>query len=301
MSTRPTNQLDAKNWELRDIISDKRTSVCLSLDVSSWELGRELLQLSAPFICMVKIHPDLFSDWTREAQNELIEMAQHGRYQIMCDQKMADVPKIVYRQIRADMLGLYRVADWITIMPNNYLDVAEYLATNVASYWNGPEYLATNVASYWNGPEYLATRTTTGTQSMRPQLLLVGQMNTKSSLSNTPDFKAAVSEIILQPEYPVRAMITQLNVYHDGVLGMTPGVILNETPNPDPARYRSIRDAIIRDHNLVVILGASLLGSLADATPGTSHNTNEILAFQTRMETAARQSWLALNEINNIN
>ena len=264
--SRPTNQshLDAKIWELREIISDKQSSVCLSLDVPSWELGRELLRMAAPYICMVKIHPDLFSDWTQAAQTELINMAKEGRYQIMCDQKMADVPKIVYRQIRADMLGLYRVADWITIMPNNYLDVAEYLATQ--------------------------------TINMRPQLLLVVQMNTKSSLSNTPDFKAAVSEIILQPAYPVRAMITQLNVYRDAVLGMTPGVILDDAPNPDPARYRTIRDAIRRDHNQVVILGASLLGPLTDSTVATNE---ELAEFHARVVEAASQSWSAIVEMNN--
>ena len=254
------SSLDTKIWELREIIQEKQTAVCLSLDVPNWQLGRELLQISAPYICMVKIHPDLFSDWTREAQTELIEMASAGRYQIMCDQKMADVPKIVERQIRADMLGLYRVADWVTIMPNNYLDVAEFLAKSV---------------------DYTACR---------PQLLLVGQMNTKSSLSNTADFKAAVSEIILQPEYPVRAIITQLNVYRDVVLGMTPGVILNDSVNPDPARYRTIRDAIARDHNQVVILGASLLGPLTDSTPATSE---ELAEFHVRVAEAAMQSWVA--------
>jgi hypothetical protein len=268
--SRPTNQshLDAKIWELRDIISDKQSAVCLSLDVPSWELGRELLKVAALYICMVKIHPDLFSDWTHAAQTELIAMAQHGRYQIMCDQKMADVPKIVYRQIRADMLGLYRVADWITIMPNNYLDVAEYLAT----------------------------KTINNSSPLRPQLLLVGQMNTKSSLSNTPDFKAAVSQIILQPDYPVRAMITQLNVYRDAVLGMTPGVILDDTLNPDPARYRTIRDAIVRDHNHVVILGAGLLGPLTDSPAATKVELKE---FQGQVARAARQSWSAIVEMNN--
>jgi orotidine-5'-phosphate decarboxylase len=272
--SRPTyqTQLDAKIWELRDIISDKQTAVCLSLDVPNWQLGRELLQIAAPYICMVKIHPDLFSDWTQSAQTELINMAQEGRYQIMCDQKMADVPKIVYRQIRADMLGLYRVADWITIMPNNYLDVAEYFANRVAE----------------NDP--------TDKMNMRPQLLLVGQMNTKSSLSNTPDFKAAVSEIILQPAYPVKAMITQLNVYSDAVLGMTPGVILDDSVNPDPARYRTIRDAICRDHNQVVILGAGLLGSLTESPSATDL---ELEAFKAGMELAAKQSCQALNILNN--
>lgn len=255
-------QLDAKIWELRDIISDKQTAVCLSLDVPNWQLGRELLRLAAPYICMVKIHPDLFSDWTRATQTELIEMASAGRYQIMCDQKMADVPKIVERQIRADMLGLYRVADWITIMPNNYLDVAEFLSNSV---------------------EYTACR---------PQLLLVGQMNTKSSLSNTAEFKAAVSEIILQQAYPVRAIITQLNVYRDVVLGMTPGVILNDSVNPDPARYRTIQDAIRRDHNQVVILGASLLGPLIDTHLETNEKkATEIEEFRNRVISAAMQSW----------
>jgi orotidine-5'-phosphate decarboxylase len=272
--SRPTyqTQLDAKIWELRDMISDKRTAICLSLDVPNWHLGRELLQLAAPYICMVKIHPDLFSDWSQEAQTELIGMAQEGRYQIMCDQKMADVPKIVYRQILADMLGLYRVADWITIMPNNYLDVAEYLATKASSYLDCPK-----------------------SNSIRPQLLLVGQMNTKSSLSNTPDFKAAVSEIILQPAFPVKAMITQLNVYSDAVLGMTPGVILDDAPNPDPARYRTIRDAICRDHNQVVILGAGLLGPLTDSQTATDM---ELEAFKSRMELASRQSWSAMSCVN---
>lgn len=260
-------QLDAKIWELRDIISDKQTAVCLSLDVPNWQLGRELLRLAAPYICMVKIHPDLFSDWSHEAQTELITMAREGRYQIMCDQKMADVPKIVYRQIRADMLGLYRVADWITIMPNNYLDVAEYISAQTITYLT----------------------------PIRPQLLLVGQMNTKSSLSNTPDFKSAVSEIILQPAYPVKAMITQLNVYSDAVLGMTPGVILDNAPNPDPARYRTIRDAIVRDHNQVVILGAGLLGPLTDSPAAADI---ELEAFQARMELAARQSWQAITVMN---
>jgi hypothetical protein len=257
------SNLDVKIWELREIIQEKQTAVCLSLDVNTWELGRHLLQVAAPYICMVKIHPDLFSDWTQPAQNELIAMASAGRYQIMCDQKMADIPKIVLRQIQADMLGLYRVADWVTIMPNNYLDVAEFLAKSV------------DYAGY------------------RPQLLLVGQMNTKSSLSNTPDFKAAVSEIIIQPDYPVRAIITQLNVYRDVVLGMTPGVILNDSVNPDHARYRTIQDAIRRDHNQVVILGAGLLGPLTDAHLETTETEKEIEDFRNRVISAAMQSWVA--------
>lgn len=255
------SKLDAKIWELREIIQEKRTAVCLSLDVPNWEVGRRLLLAAGPYICMVKIHPDLFSDWSWSAQKELIDLANAGRYQIMCDQKMADVPKIVLRQIQADMLGLYRVADWITIMPNNYLDVTEFLSKSV---------------------EYTACR---------PQLLLVGQMNTKSSLSNTPDFKAAVSEIILQPAYPVRAMITQLNVYPDAVLGMSPGVILDDAHNPDPARYRDIRTAITRDHNQVVILGAGLLGPLTDAKQATN---SEIAEFADRVKLAANQTQQAM-------
>ena len=74
---------------------------------------------------------------------------------------------------------------------------------------------------------------------------------------------------------------------------MTPGVILNDSVNPDPARYRTIRDAIARDHNQVVILGASLLGSFTDTHLETNEKAKEIEEFRNRVISAAIQSWVA--------
>ena len=66
------HQLSIKNYEyifnnplstlLIGLVIRKKTALCLSLDVSSWKVGKEILDLCGPYICMVKLHCDLFTD-----------------------------------------------------------------------------------------------------------------------------------------------------------------------------------------------------------------------------------------------
>lgn len=249
-----------KLTELRQIISKKKTAVCLSLDINNWQLGRELVHLAGNYICMLKIHPELIEDWTPDTRDEIKNLAIKYDFQIMCDQKMADVPKIVERQICSSLFGLSDLADWITIMPNNYLDVASHLN---------------------NLPNPLP-----------PRLLLVAQMNTQNSLGQISEFQNMINQIITKTPQ-IGAVITQVNSY-PRIFGMTPGVILNDTFNPNPARYRDIQTAIIRDKNNVVILGDAILQDLAKLGPCEVITDLQKQEFKSRAMKAAAQSWEAI-------
>ncbi len=221
------SQPTTTNQRLLQIIHKKQTVICLSLDVDTWLEASDILRACGPYICMVKLHYDLFAEWSESEQCGLIDLAEEHDFLVMQDSKFSDVPKIVFKQLVAPSLW----ADYVTIQPMNYIDTVDYILPI--------------------GPVFPVT------------MVCVAEMNTQNSFSKDPRYLAIVKDFVIQNRKQIPAIVSQ-SAFADVDLGppseclrMTPGVCI--APKEAGPRYRTIEDAISRDKNHIVIIGESLI------------------------------------------
>jgi orotidine-5'-phosphate decarboxylase len=275
------------NERLINIIRKKQTAVCLALDIPDWKTAKPVLMACASYICMVKLHCDLIHDWSADVIIQLKAIAAEYEFLVMQDSKLSDVPKIVYRQLTEPPYSISEWADYVTIQPLNYLDTYDFIMDN--------------------GRQQ---------QCPMPQLVCVAEMNTLNSFSKNPEYLALVRELLTSNPDKFAAVVCQrldtilrkpiafinatafdrgtylktcgfcdnaksqagLLRIPESVIKMSPGVCIHSSDENN--RYRTIRNAMQRDGNHVVIIGASLINSSAN-TEDLSHN----------IKTAAAESW----------
>ena len=228
------------NNRLLNIIKSKQTSVCLSLDTGSWNKGRSILESCAPYICMVKLHLDLLTDWNNTATQEILDMSKTHNFLILEDSKLDDVPNIVESQVYG---GLHSFGNWVDAVTVNTVN---FVSTNNALYRS-------------------AKKNRSDAVSKDLTCIPVGQYNTKDSMV-TKDYSNDFKNRLLEEKdtrFQTRTIIQQ-NLYKtdNQFLRMTPGVIEVDEDiifNEDRDRYRSIESAMMRDRNHVVIIGSNII------------------------------------------
>ena len=105
------------NTILMGLIVYKKTALCLSLDVSRWSDAKIILNLCGPYICMVKLHSDLFTDICEIDVfiKELKCLARKHQFLIMEDIKLADIDKISRSKINNSFFKYNKWANYITV------------------------------------------------------------------------------------------------------------------------------------------------------------------------------------------
>ena len=220
------------NKKLLKIIREKKTSVCLSLDIPLWKVGKKMLDEMGPYICAVKLHCDLIVDWNEQTIFDILELKKKHNFLVIEDAKYIDVSFINEKKLKDTQYNINKWVDAITVHWINYFENKVPLS---------------------------------GTQV---HIICVGDMNTVndplsidySNLLDTINPVETSGHII--EYYNNIDTIVQQNKFKkcNNVLKMTPGVIESddEIKLYDDKRYRSIENAILRDRNHVVIIGKNI-------------------------------------------
>jgi uridine monophosphate synthetase len=232
------------NTILMGIIVNKKTALCLSLDVSKWSDAKIILDLCGPYICMVKLHSDLFSDIIEIDVfiKELKCLARKHQFLIMEDIKLADVDKITYSKITNSFFKYNKWANYITVhglTSQSLINYKEELYKNEE----------TNKNKETKKEQHFAN------------MCLVSQMNQNVSLCNESYSNECFK--ILGDNDNFSPVVVCQNSGENNILNrikLTPGVKLNLSQTDlKNRRYRDIKSAIVEEDNHIIIVGSDIV------------------------------------------
>lgn len=95
--------------KLFNIIAEKKSNLCLAVDVTDCVQLIEIVSKLGPYICMLKTHIDILSDFTFNVIPLLMNLAKTFNFLILEDRKFADIGNTVVNQYKD---GVFKICDW---------------------------------------------------------------------------------------------------------------------------------------------------------------------------------------------
>lgn len=233
---------------LLNLMAQKQTNLCASLDVTT---TAELLSLAdslGPYVCMIKTHIDIVSDFTYEGTvKPLLELAAKYKFLIFEDRKFADIGSTVKAQYSG---GVYNIVRWA--------DITNAHGVPGEGIVKGLEAAAT---------EYLETVNTTGSDDKKTDrgLIMLAELSCKGSLA-VGQYTAQTVEIAKANTQFVFGFIAQNRMSEDegqDFLVLTPGVGLDDKGDALGQQYRTV-DTVVKGGSDVIIVGRGLFGKGRD-------------------------------------
>jgi uridine monophosphate synthetase len=212
--------------ELRSIIEDKKTQLCLSADVTASEELIEIAETLGPYICVLKTHIDILEDFTPDVTERLQKIAKRHRFVIFEDRKFADIGSTVLKQYSG---GMYRIADWAAIT-NAHIIPGEGIIEGLKKV-GGPK---------GNG------------------LLLLAQMSSKGSLAAGDYTKKCVELAKRHSPFVIGFICTERLIDDPRFIHMTPGVKLGGGSDALGQQYLTPEVAILERKTDIIIVGRGI-------------------------------------------
>lgn len=95
------------------IMEMKQTNLCLAADLTKSDDILNLVEHTAPFICLLKTHVDIIEDFSDNFVNSLKALAVKHNFLIMEDRKFADIGNTVGLQYSK---GVYKISEWADLV-----------------------------------------------------------------------------------------------------------------------------------------------------------------------------------------
>ncbi|KAI5959464.1 URA3 [Candida pseudojiufengensis] len=224
--------------KLFQIIEQKQSNLCASIDVRTTKELLELIEKLGPYICLVKTHIDIIDDFTYEGTViPLVELSKQHNFMIFEDRKFADIGNTVKNQYVG---GVYKIALWADI-------------TNAHGVTG---------AGVVQGLKSGANETTNKPRG----LLMLAELSSKGSLAYG-EYSQKTVEIAKSDKEFVMGFIAQNHMKgedegFDWVI-MTPGVGLDDKGDNLGQQYRTV-DEVVANGTDIIIVGRGLFGKGRD-------------------------------------
>lgn len=102
------------NIKLMKIIAEKKSNLCVAMDVDTCGQVIKLATKVAPFVCAIKIHVDILTDFSFESLIEpLKKLSEEQKFLIFEDRKFADIGNTVRLQYN---FGIFKIAEWADLV-----------------------------------------------------------------------------------------------------------------------------------------------------------------------------------------
>lgn len=224
--------------KLLKLMHEKKTNLCASLDVTTTSELLKLVDTLGPYICLLKTHVDILSDFSFEnTVKPLKEMAAKHNFLIFEDRKFADIGNTVKLQYTS---GVYKIAEWADIT-NAHGVTGQGIVT---------------------GLKQGAEETTNEPRG----LLMLAELSSKGSLAHGEYTKGTV-DIAKSDKDFVIGFIAQKDMggRDEGFdwLIMTPGVGLDDKGDALGQQYRTV-DEVFSTGTDIIIVGRGLFAKGRD-------------------------------------
>ncbi|TID22599.1 hypothetical protein CANINC_003259 [Pichia inconspicua] len=215
-------------------MEEKKSNLCASLDIATTSELLSILDTIGPYICLVKTHIDIISDFTYESTVlPLKELAKKHNFMIFEDRKFADIGNTVKHQYKG---GVFRIASWADITNAHGVTGAGIVA----------------------GLKEAAQETTAEPRG----LLMLAELSSKGSIAYG-EYTRKTVEIAKTDKEFVIGFIAQKHMGgedegFDWII-MTPGVGLDDKGDALGQQYRTV-DEVIKTGTDIIIVGRGLYG-----------------------------------------
>lgn len=236
--------------QLLQLMSDKKTNLALSADVSSANDLLMLADLLGPEICILKTHIDIIDDFTPELTKQLTLLARRHQFLIFEDRKFADIGNTVKHQYSG---GVYRIADWSDMTNAHVLP----------------------------GPGIIKGLAEIGLPKQRG-LILLAEMSSAGHLMDSAYVKQTLRMAEQYPEF-VFGFITQHALSSDPKwLNLTPGVKLASGTDALGQQYVTPEKAIIDNGTDIIIVGRGITAAENPLVEAQTYRQRAWDAYQKR-------------------
>ncbi|CAG9812390.1 unnamed protein product [Phaedon cochleariae] len=216
--------------ELFEIMSSKKTTLCVAADLTN---STDLLNLAeevGPHICILKTHIDILEDFHLNLIKPLIEIAQRHNFILFEDRKFADIGKTVEYQYSS---GVYHISLWASLVTAHSLmgkGVLDALKRSGGLYKRGV-FLLAEVSSAGN---------------------LINDGYVKATLAMAEEYPELIAGVVCQ---------SPLFRAHPGLVQLTPGVSLDAEKDALGQRYASPRNVVLERGADVAVVGRGVTGA----------------------------------------
>jgi uridine monophosphate synthetase len=242
------------------IIIYKKTPLCLSLDVSEWNKAKKILDIAGPYICMVKLHCDLFIDidCVDTFIKELRDLARKHTFLIMEDIKVGDVDKITYNKLTN---GFYKINEWanlVTIQGLNAIGCYKYYCDKNGIDIKTDDETDDESEKENEDEEDKEEEAEINSEDYFNNFCLVSDMNQTETLLDN-NYKQECVNILNNNKSFSECVISQNGTKIVDRIKLTPGIHLEEMDKIGSRCYRNIKTALCEDKNHIIIVGNGIL------------------------------------------
>ncbi|XP_046417590.1 uridine 5'-monophosphate synthase [Neodiprion fabricii] len=208
--------------KLFNIMSAKKSTLCLAVDLTKADEVLDLAELAGPHIAVLKTHIDLLEDFTSEFIDKLKQLSKEHNFLIMEDRKFADIGHTVSLQYRN---GVYKIAEW-----------ADFVTAHTVPG-------SSIVSGLQDGLK--------GIKESRG-IFLVAEMSSEGALTIGEYVKHSV--LMSETSNLVAGLVCQYNVFDDpGLIQLTPGIRLEKSRDDLGQQYKTPQMVINAGADLAVV------------------------------------------------
>eukprot|EP01083_Nonionella_stella_P152370 488319_1 len=240
------------------IMEDKQTNLCCSADVKTCDEVLALAENVGPYICLLKTHVDIITDFSEDFIGKLQGIADKYNFLIFEDRKFADIGNTVKSQFGA---GIYKIASWTHI-------------TNAHSI-PGPGII--------EGLRQISVESSKGKQ-VNHGLLLLAEMSSKGNLATNEYTKTTVQYAEENNDFVIGFICRSKLSSDPTLINMTPGVHLEVKGDGIGQQYLTPNKVINQNRSDVIIVGRGIYRSENQAEAAKKYRDAAWKAYQVSLK-----------------
>lgn len=211
---------------LLEIMVSKRTNLAVAADFTAKQGLLELAETVGPYICMLKTHADMVSDWDEGTPKALAEVAKRHNFLLFEDRKFADIGNTVLNQASG---GVHKISEWADVVNAHAVP--------------GPGVIAGLAKSIEHSERKMG-------------IIMLAEMSSNGNLATAlPEYTKKTVEMAESNTENVFGFISMGKIASDEFIYMTPGVKMQEGGDGLGQSYSSPEHVVKTKKSDIIIVG----------------------------------------------